>query len=342
VQSVLQVLEHAHPGRAATLDEVVRLMEPRRLSATLRAVPRPLATRVQDYLAGLTPDQLSAIRGLETRLAVVTESHVARYLAPGGPGQTLDLHAALSGREVVVFSLNSSSYGALAAQLGTLVIQDLVSAAGARLGAPAAQQATVAVDEFSALGSDQISALFARARGAGVSVLLATQELVDLERAARGLRDQVIGNTAIKLVHRQEVHDSALTVAQMAGTELVWEETRQIGAPFGHDTGRGTRRQVERFVVHPNTIKRLAPGEAVVIVKDPSANVRIVRVSPPARCPQLPPAQNAQLPPAQNADPQPSRPAEPPTPRRDGARARESRRARNDGRRPPSRGPELG
>jgi type IV secretory pathway TraG/TraD family ATPase VirD4 len=348
-QGVLQVLEHARPGSSATLEEVVRLMEPRRLSAMLRAVPRPLAVRVQDYLAGLTPDQLSAIRGLETRLAVVTESHVGRYLAPGAPAQTLDLHAALSGREVLVFSLNSSSYGALAAQLGTLVIQDLVSAAGARLGERAARQASVAVDEFSVLGSDQISALFARARGAGMSVLLATQELVDLERAARGLRDQVIGNTAIKLVHRQEVHDSALTVAQMAGTELVWEETRQIGSPFGQDTGRGTRRQVERFVVHPNTIKTLAPGEAVLIVKDPSASVRIVQVSPPARHPQLPLARSAEPQPARTEPKTASSslartadvPVPAPSPRPDGTRAPEPRRVTNDGRRPSNRGPEL-
>jgi hypothetical protein len=288
VQTVLQVIEQAHPEREATLPEVVRLMDPRRLTAALRAVPRPLAMRVQDYVAGLTPDQLSAIRGLETRLAVVTESHVARYLVPWEPSRTIDLQAALAGDEVVLFSLNSSSYGTLAAQIGTLVIQDLVFAAGERLSDRPRPQAIVAVDEFSALGGDQMAALFARGREAGMCVLVATQELVDLERAARGLRDQILGNTTIKLVHRQDVPESALTVAQMSGTELVWEETRYIGSPFGYDTGRGTRRQVERFVVHPNTIKTLPRGQAVVIAKDPVARTDIVRVSPPAR--RAPPA----------------------------------------------------
>jgi type IV secretory pathway TraG/TraD family ATPase VirD4 len=139
------------------------------------------------------------------------------------------------------------------------------------------------VDEFSALGGDQMAALFARGREAGVCVLVATQELVDLERAARGLRDQILGNTTIKIVHRQDVPGSALTVAQMIGTETVWEETRYTGAPFGYDTGRASRRQAERFVVHPNTIKTLPRGQAVVIAKIPRAGTRIVQVTPPAR-----------------------------------------------------------
>jgi hypothetical protein len=285
VQTVLQVLQAAHPDRAPTLQEVVRLMDPRRIPGLLRAVPRPLAERVQDYVAELTPDQLSAIRGLGTRLAVVTESHVGPYLAPGDRGGAIDLRRALSGPEVVLFSLNSSSYGVLAAQIGTLAVQDLVAAAGGRLAAdrPGGIPAIVAVDEFSALGGDQLAALFARGREAGVSALVATQELVDLERASRGLRDQILGNTTLKIIHRQDVPESALMVAQMIGTEMVWEETRHIGAPFGYDTGRGTRRQVERFSVHPNTIKTLPAGRAVVMAKSPEASVEIVQVTPPAR-----------------------------------------------------------
>ncbi|MBV8990387.1 MAG: DUF853 family protein [Solirubrobacterales bacterium] len=294
VQTVLQVLEHSHPDRPPTLDEVVRLMDPRRVPALLRAVPQQLRERVQDYLAGLTPDQLSAIRGLGTRLAIISESHTGRYLSPPQPDQrqSIDLRRALSGPEVVLFSLNSSTYGTLSAQLGTLVVQDLIAASGDRLAqrearadANAASHATIAIDEFSALGADHVISLLARARGAGVSVLLATQELADLDRAARGLRDQVLGNTAIKIAHRQDVPSSAQTIAQMAGTQKTWDRTLPIGNPFlgGMQNGRGTRRLVEEFVIHPNQIKGLETGQAVVISKLPSATARTVRVSPPSR-----------------------------------------------------------
>ena len=49
------------------------------------------------------------------------------------PGRRVDVQAALEGRQVVLFSLNSSIYGKLSAQLGTLAIQDLVTASGHRL-----------------------------------------------------------------------------------------------------------------------------------------------------------------------------------------------------------------
>jgi conjugal transfer pilus assembly protein TraD len=295
IQTVLQVFAHAHPDRSPTLQEVVALMDPRRLASSLRNLDRPLRERTQDYLAGLTPDQHSAIRGLQTRIAVLTESHTGRFLAPaaGVAGRTIDLRAALSGPEVVVFSLNSSRYGKLASQIGTLVVQDLVAASGNRLvegsGAAVPAAAVIGIDEFSALGADHVIGLLARGRESGMRGLVATQELADLDRAAPGLRDQVLGNTAIKIAHRQEVPGSAHTIAQIAGTEMVWDTTYQTGGPLigGYATRRGTRRQVERFVVDPNEIKALRTGEAVVISKLRGIRPRTVRVDPRPR--QAPP-----------------------------------------------------
>ncbi len=284
VQSALQVLSEDHPGRAPTLDEVVEAMDPRKLATMLRGLPPARTERVQDYLAGLTPDQVSAVRGLGTRLALLSESESGRYLS-GGESE-IDLRRALAGDEVVLFSLNSSTYGRMAAQLGTLAVQDLVTAVGHKLTADElGPAAIVGIDEFSALGAENVISLLARGREAGASVLLATQELADLDRAAPGLRDQVLGNTAVKIAHRQDVPASAQTIAQMAGTEKRWEETRQIGGGlFGsYPAGRGTRRQVERFVVDPNEIKSLRQGEAIVIVKQPEAAVHSIHVSPPRR-----------------------------------------------------------
>jgi hypothetical protein len=71
----------------------------------------------------------------------------------------------------------------------------------------------------------------------------------------------------------------------MVGTEEVWEETRQTGGRMfgGYDTGRGTRRLTEKFIIHPNKIKALPTGEAVIISKIGGARARTVRVTPPRR-----------------------------------------------------------
>jgi len=284
VQTVLQVLRDAHPHGAIGLDEVVDLMEPARLSAALRNVDRARADRVQDYLTTLTPDQLSAIRGLGTRLAIITESDSGAYLSAEAGQRAIDLRRTLEGRDVVLFSLNSSRYGKLAAQIGTLVAQDLIAASGHRLLLPEAQrqQALIGVDEFSALGTDHLVGLLERGRESGMVVLLATQEFADMERVARGLQQQVSGVTALKIFHRQDVPASAQLVADMIGTEFGWEETRTIGGLFSRYNGNvGTRRLVERPIVHPNVIKSLQTGEAIVLRKLPAMSVRKVRVSPP-------------------------------------------------------------
>lgn len=287
LQTVLGLLEAAHPDRPTTLGEVVRMMDRRRLPALLRELAPAVAEPVHDYLAGLTPDQHSAIRGVQTRLALIMESQAGPFLSPQGGRETVDLRDALAGEAVVLFSLNSSTYGKLASQIGTLVVQDLVSALGRQLTerTRALPPATIAIDEFSGLGGDHVVNLFARVREAGGGVLLATQEMADLDRAASGLRDQVVGNTALKIIHRQDVPASARMVAQMAGTERVWEETRSLGSGmFGSRQGsRGTRRQVDRFILDPNRIMGLRTGEAAMISKLRGGRARVIRVSPSRR-----------------------------------------------------------
>jgi conjugal transfer pilus assembly protein TraD len=302
LQSALQVLAAATPDRSPRLSEVVAAMEPGRLRVLASGVAAPLGERVTGYLEGLTSDQLSAARGLGSRLALLAESDAGRWLEPAPPGETgglggsgspeIDVGEALrDGGAVVLFSINSSVYGALGAQLGALAVQDLTSAAGRRLQAgahagPSAHPATVALDEFSALGADTVLALLARGREAGVGVLLATQELADLERAGRGFRDQVLGITAVTLAHRQEVHESALAVSRMAGTKLVWRETRPLKRGLtlrgGDSAPRGSVREHEEPVVHPNTIKRLPTGQAVLVTHVPSPTVVRVRIDPAA------------------------------------------------------------
>ncbi len=286
VQRLLHILGQLHPGTPSTLEEVVALMDPKRLPPLLRDLPQDLAERVQDYASGLTFDQVSAVRGLQTRLAVITESAAGPYLQPHGQG-TIDLRHALDGPEVVLFSLNSSRYGKLAAQLGTLVVQDLISASGQRLDAQRSGQAPglamIAIDEFSAIGGEHVVSLFARGREAGIGVVVATQEMADLANAGHGIRDQVVGSTAFKLILRQDVPESARMAAEIAGTERTWEETRPIGGGmlFPGPSGRGTRREVERFIIDPNQIKSLATGEAALISKLGGRAPQVIRVVAP-------------------------------------------------------------
>ena len=282
LQIAITTAQEAEPDRPLTLARVVTLMNPARLAALARrAGPQRLA-HVQEYVASLTSDQVSAVRGLGSRLAVLTESHTGPLLEPGTADGTLDLRASLEGGEVVLFSLNSSTYGGLAAMLGTLAVADLTAASGARLStSPAGPcQALVAIDEFSALRSDNVLSLLVRGREAGVGVLLATQELADLNRAGPAVREEILGNTALKVAHRQDVPESARAVAELTGTVQAWERSYQ------HRPGlRGARgatsvsdRLVTRTRIDADRIGSMATGEAVVVVKAPYTSSVLARI----------------------------------------------------------------
>jgi hypothetical protein len=139
--------------------------------------------------------------------------------------------------------------------------------------------------------SDQVLGLLARGRSAGLSVVLSTQELADLSRVDPAFAEQVLGNTNLKLIHRQDVPESAERLAGVAGTRSSFEETLQterspfvslggkrLGGHRGRNTGLGSIRQVEHYVVHPNVLKQLEQGSAVLIRKHPRASVTRVRV----------------------------------------------------------------
>jgi hypothetical protein len=100
--------------------------------------------------------------------------------------------------------------------------------------APTARPAIVAIDEFSA-SPEQVARLFGRARSSGLSLLLGTQELADLQAPDHPtLLHQVLGNTANVIAHRQRVPDSAELIAQIAGTHGSWTHTRRtddVGTP---------------------------------------------------------------------------------------------------------------
>ncbi|HEV2999080.1 MAG TPA: hypothetical protein VGX16_08220, partial [Solirubrobacteraceae bacterium] len=180
-------------GLRVSLAQVVRHLDPERLELLARSLPELEAREVHEYLDSLTPRQRGDLTGVRDRLAIVVESDVGRWIDPSTPGaRSFDLLGAVRGRAVVYFSLRSDSRPLLAQMLGSAIVQDLQSTVAALQGAPVGS--VVVIDEFSALAAEQVARLFARARSAGMSLVLGTQELSDLRLPGRErLLEQVLG-----------------------------------------------------------------------------------------------------------------------------------------------------
>jgi type IV secretory pathway TraG/TraD family ATPase VirD4 len=161
----------------------------------------------------------------------------------------------------------------LAQMLGSAIVQDLQTAVASLQRRPVPTLAVI--DEFSSLGAEHVVRLFGRARSAGMSVLLGTQELADLRVAgSEHVLEQVLGNLSVLIAHRQVVPDSAALVARMSGTQGAWKTTAQ-------GNGRVTRTRIVQPLISAEQLGCLRTGSAAVLVLRDGAEARIVRVQSP-------------------------------------------------------------
>jgi hypothetical protein len=256
-----------------SLAGIVQLLDPAQLELAARELPHQQARAVHDYLDSLGSRQRAELAGVRDRLAIAVESDVGPWLDPATSGaERFDLLEAVGERAVVYFDLQADSRPLLAQMLGGAIVQDLQSALAAMQAHPIG--ALVLLDEFSALAAEHVARLFARARSAGVSLLLGTQELSDLRLPGReALLEQVLGNLTSLIAHRQVVPDSAELIARVAGTRGAWRTS------WSRD-GRASRTRTRELLIAPGTISGLQRGHAAVIPLAERSRAAVARVLP--------------------------------------------------------------
>jgi conjugal transfer pilus assembly protein TraD len=211
------------------------------------------------YVDSLSDRQKRDLSGVRDRLSILAESDARRWLDPTGE-DVLDIHRAVADRAVVYFRLDSDRRPLLAGMLAAAIVSDLITLVARQQSNPV--PTVVMIDEFSAVAAEHVARLFGRARSAGISLILGTQELADLKSAGEALREQTLGNVATVIAHRQNVPESAELIAAMAGTKPVWVTTQQTeqGLIAAGPSGRGSRTRGCEYEIHPSNIKRLQPG----------------------------------------------------------------------------------
>lgn len=247
-------------GQTPSLGDLVDVLSPHRLEQIGRQLDDATSIDLLRYLDSLTPEQMRGLAGTRDRLAILAESELGPWLT--GEGQQLDLLHAVRDGSVVYFSLEADRWPLLAEMLGAQIVQDLITICGEQQRTP--RRTVVAIDEFSAIAPAEVVRLFGRGRSAGLSVIAATQELADLRLPdTPGLLEQVLGNVSTVIAHRQSVPDSAELLAQVAGTRGAWVSTQRTGA-LAMPSSAGTRTRGREFHVHPDHIKTLPTGRALI------------------------------------------------------------------------------
>ncbi len=261
-------------GREVSLRVIVEHMDPERLEALARNLPEDGASAAFAYLDSLSTRQRAELAGVRDRLAILSESDVGPWLDPDTPtADRLDLLAAIRRRAVVYFSLESDRRPLVAQMLGAAIVQDLQTAVATLQGRPI--PTLVVLDEFSAVAAEQVVRLFGRARSAGFSLLLGTQELSDLRPPGRErMLDQVLGNLSVLIAHRQVVPGSAELVAGVSGTTGAWRVSRR-------SDGATTRVRTREQVIDASQVMSLGRGWGAVLVLGEPRSARIAHMFSP-------------------------------------------------------------
>ena len=220
------------------------------------------AARSTGYLDSFSDRQKKDLAGVRDRLSILAESDTANGWTPP-PLQTLDLHAAVVERAVVYFRLDADQRPLLAAMLAAAIVSDLISLVARLQDQP--MPTVVAIDEFSAIAAEHVSRLFGRARSAGISLILGTQELADLKtRRRRGAARA--GAREPRHADRPPPKRARIGRADQRDrrhqTRLDHHPANRQGTFAPGPSGRGSRRRGYEYEIHPSLIKRLPTGQA--------------------------------------------------------------------------------
>ncbi|MFN8846384.1 MAG: type IV secretory system conjugative DNA transfer family protein [Bdellovibrionales bacterium] len=260
---------------------------PERIEELVATVPEnqlKIKSVLEDCYSFLnSADNFKSLQGLRTQLESIVLSDFGDLVATNNPGINL-FEAATTGKIIFIF-LDTRRYSETAKVIGRLILQDLKSVSArvdAEISKADRRHFSVIIDEFADLAQEDFISFLDRARSASMSIVVAHQEICDLERISPEFAGRLMGNTSTLYAFLQKRPESAEMICGMAGTRKAWKETVQSEKFFGVDiaTGGKSLREVEEFNIHPNTVKSLRVGKCVCIKKYPQSRAYLVDVSP--------------------------------------------------------------
>lgn len=219
------------------------------------------------------------VSGLTSQLSYFTQGELRDLFV--STENAIDLDKALSENSICYFQLPTMYYPFVAEATGKLVLQCFQSAVSKRhLGLSGKPNFfSVFLDDFQDYIYPGFSGLLNKSRSANIGVVFSHQSLGDLEKVGTYFKNVVLTNTNVKCIMRNNDPDTCDYFSRSLGTRKGEKrtETRIKNILGDSKTGMGSVREVEEFVYHPNVIKQLGIGEAIVTVPH-SKGVRIEQV----------------------------------------------------------------
>jgi conjugal transfer pilus assembly protein TraD len=215
--------------------------------------------------------------GLIAKLEAILVSDFGRILNSDG----LTLSKIRDEKACLYIGLSTQGYGETATAVGKLFLGELLYNSYKTLSQSIEPQdglrnpVSIYFDEFGSLVTPEFIELQNKCRGAGMELTLAVQTASDIDRVNPDLTKQVIENAGNLFILKQRLDDSASLFSNAIGTILSKKETHMM--ENGEVQKKGSVREVNELLVHPDIIKNLGIGQCVLLRQGPS-RINLVNV----------------------------------------------------------------
>ena len=184
----------------------------------------------------------------------------------------VDLLESYKNNDIVFFNIPATLIGESAREFGKMLLMDLKTLSGEiERGQAEKKFFPVYIDEFAELVMDEFIGFMNKARSAGLKIHLAYQSIGDLENLSDNFVKQVIDNTNLNLVFRNNEDTSAEKFAKLLGTKKSLKETARVEKSLisQSESDMGSLRETDEFYISPNEIRQLKQGQAIIFGKSP-------------------------------------------------------------------------
>jgi hypothetical protein len=211
------------------------------------------------------------------------------------PVGEINFREVFSRNRIAYIELNAQMHEKLARSIARLMLEDFKQVSGYLASHPDERHPfSLYVDEARNAVYPGFVGLISQCRSAGIGVVLATQSPFDFQEFGdAGVMRAIAQNTGTKLFFHQTEHASAEYCAQQAGTcESVKRTTQRVKGAIGEpeESGVYSDRDVREFIAHPDKLKRMPKGMALIIRGEEECDVLDVDYQPVTLRVPFPPA----------------------------------------------------
>gem|GEM_PF-1937836 len=175
----------------------------------------------------------------------------------------IQMEKVLSENQVLLFSPDSARYLEDAKALSILAMMDMSEQLSKRYRTGDLKPFRVFLDEFYNLAYPRFIDFINKCREAKINLFLAHQSLGDLRGVSVEFLEQVMNTASNKIILRVNDPDTAESFSRQFGTEL--DKNHRVESFQSDGTAAGySKAPVEMFRFHPNLIKELQAGHAII------------------------------------------------------------------------------